>query len=999
MRETISSCPGTYLPARCRPLVGGGVTRTPDKPMTMKRITIAALAVLGSALVVAWPTRLTEARAEKADAPTRAIRYSRDIQPILAANCFVCHGPDSRNRKARLRLDLRESATKKLRSGKHAIIPGNIEKSELIARIYSNDPETQMPPPDSKKKLTAEQKELLKQWIAAGAEYEQHWAFIPPRPVEPPKVKNEKWCKTPIDRFILARLEREGLTPSPEANRYILARRVAIDLTGLPPTPEMADRFVNDPRPGAYEHYVDELLKSPAFGERWAAVWLDLARYADSNGYAEDNPRVIWRYRDWVINAINQNMPFDRFTIEQIAGDLLPNPTEDQLIATAFHRNTPSNDEGGTDDEEFRVAAVVDRVNTTMQVWMGMTMGCAQCHDHKYDPLSQEEYYRLFAIFNQTEDSDKRDMRPTLVTYTEEQRQRRVALQKRIESLQARIAEIEASESKKASSLPPGELRGRFVRIEHLGQNAILSLAEVEVFSRKDNIARKGIARQSSVAYDGPAKLAIDGNTNGDYFAAKSTTHTNKENRPWWEVDLRGDYAIDSIRIWNRTDGNLESRLKPFRVVVLDAKRQPLWVRTIDKAPQPSVALALPKRAVDFSKADLAELARYRGAGTAAAAERKQLAELKKQLASIRGVPTPIMRELPKDRRRKTHIMIRGNFLDKGREVTPGVPAIFHPLPESKEINRLTLAKWLVDPKNPLTARVTVNRFWEQIFGRGLVETSEDFGIRGRLPTHPDLLDWLAIEFVREGWDVKKLLRLIVTSATYRQSSRVTPELLQADPDNRLYSRGPRFRVPAEVIRDQALFASGLLSRKLYGPPARPPRPNFGLRAAFGGSTDWKPSTGEDKYRRAVYTEWRRSVPYPSMVTFDAQNRNVCVIKRPVTNTPLQPLVTLNDPVYVEAAQALARRMVAEGGKTPAERAAYGFRLCLIRPPKKAEVDRLVALYEQVRSRYRNDRDAAELLATRPLGPLPKGSDPVEMAAWTVVGNVLLNLDEMFLKP
>jgi hypothetical protein len=834
------------------------------------------------------------------------VQYARDILPILSANCFACHGPDEKTRKAGLRLDRAEEATRPAKSGQRAVVPRDPDASELIARICATT-DDRMPPPKSDKRLTEAEKQLLRRWIAEGAEYQLHWSFVAPKRPPVPEPKAKGWVRNPIDRFILARLEAEGLRPSPEADRYTLARRVALDLTGLPPTVAAVDRFVNDPDPDAYEKFVDRLLESPAYGERWAQVWLDLARYADSNGYADDRPRVIWKYRDWVIAALNANLPFDRFTVEQIAGDLLPQPTTDQLIATAFHRNTLTNDEGGTNDEEFRVAAVVDRVNTTMQVWMGLTMGCAQCHDHKYDPLTQEEYYRLFAIFNQTADADLPDNSPLLVQTTPEQEQKKA-------KLEAAIAELEKVRDRPSPELDAAQ---RFWEAE--GEHAKLP---------------KNV-------------LAI--------FVVEPAQRT-----PAQQAELR----------------------KYFRALAPELKE------TNDR-----------------------------------------LAALRKQLADVKPVTTPIMKELPEKQRRQTHVLIRGNFLDKGKEVTPGVPAVLHPLTPAPSPsrtgakgeeplpsppflggrgdggegaavpNRLDLARWLVDPANPLTARLTVNRFWEQIFGRGLVETPEDWGVRGKLPTHPELLDWLATEFMgAQHWDVKRLLRLIVTSATYRQSSRLTPELLERDPDNRLYARGPRFRSPAEVIRDQALFVSGLLSAKMYGPPVRPPRPKLKLNAAFGGSTDWDPSPGEDRFRRALYTEWRRTTPYPSMVAFDAPSRNVCTVSRPRTNTPLQALVTLNDPVYVEAAQALARRIVREGGDSVEARVRHGFRLCVSRPPGAAEEQKLVELYHKTRAKYADQPKEAVALATDPLGPLPAGMDPVDLAAWTVVGNVLLNLDEMFAK-
>jgi hypothetical protein len=834
-------------------------------------IAFAGFAMLAGAVVGDDTSRPAAAK------PTsgRKIQYARDIQPILSANCFLCHGPDQRNRKAGLRLDLPEEAVKKLKDGTRAVVPGDAKASELTARIFSTDSD-RMPPAKSHKVLKEAEKQLLKRWIDEGAEYQKHWAFIPPQRPALPEVKNKSWPRNAVDYFVLARLEAEGLTPAPESDRYTLARRVALDLTGLPPTLEAVDRFVADKSPQAYEKYVDEVLRSSAYGERWAHVWLDLARYADSKGYASDPPRTIWKYRDWVIDAINANKPFDQFTVEQLAGDLLPKASTDQLLATAFHRNTLTNDEGGTSDEEFRTVAVVDRVNTTMQVWMGLTMGCAQCHDHKYDPVTQEEYFRLYAILNQTQDADRPDETPLLTTPTPEQMKQKAKLE-----------------------------------------------GEIAVLDKRLNQATPALA------------------------AAQKQ----------WETSVKKD----------KLPANIKTILS-----LVPAKRNP------------------------GQQTDLAKY--YLSIAPELKKDRDQLAALRKQLAGTQGVSTPIMRELPEAQRRKTKIHIRGNFLNEGKEVMPAVPGVFPPLPKNQPADRLALAQWLVAPQNPLTARVTVNRYWEQIFGVGLVETPEDFGIRGKLPAHPDLLDWLAVEFTAKKWDVKQLLKLIVTSATYRQSSRITPELVKHDPDNRLFAHGPRYRSSAEVVRDQALFVSGLLSRKMHGPSVRPPQPKLGLTAAFGGGTDWDTSQGEDKYRRALYTQWRRTTPYPSMVTFDAAGRNVCAVTRPRTNTPLQALVTLNDPVYVEAAQALARRMAKEGGSTVADRARYGFRLCLARPPQDVELRRLVELYQKSHDEYARNKKDAILMATSPLGALPAGMDAVDLAAWTIVGNVLLNLDEMFAK-
>jgi hypothetical protein len=769
------------------------------------------------------------------------VEFNRDIRPLLSARCFHCHGPDAQQRQADLRLDTRDGATVD-RDGSFAIVPGKPEQSSLFVRITSRDDDERMPPADVGAPLTAQEQDLFHRWIAQGADYQQHWAFVPPVKAALPQVSEEHWVRNPIDYFVLARLDQEGLKPAAAADRHTLIRRLALALTGLPPTLPEVDDFVSDRSENAYEALVSRYLNSSAYGERWAAVWLDLARYADSAGYAQDPVRTIWPYRDWVIRAINRNLSFKQFTIEQIAGDLLPDPTQEQLVATGFHRNTMTNSEGGTDNEEFRNVAVVDRVNTTMQVWMGITMGCAQCHEHKYDPISNEEYFRFFAILNNTKDSDKQDEHPTIPIMTAERRQKQQSLQRQIDELKRQIAD----------------------RAAKGGQND----------------------------HEQPTKV------------------------------------ID------------------------------------EKDP-----------------------------------EQKQLQDLKKQLAHAKPYQTPIMRELTGENRRKTYIQVRGNFLNRGNEVSPGVPRLFRPLPESAEPPRLALANWLVDRQNPLTARVVVNRYWDQLFGRGLVATHEDFGNQGTPPTHPQLLDYLAVEFMEHNWDPKWLVRQIVTSATYRQRSHATMALLERDRDNLLLARGPRFRLSAEMIRDQALAVAGLLSRKLYGPPVQPPRPKLGLRSAFGGLTDWTTSPGDDRYRRGLYTNWRRTTPYPSMTTFDAPSREFCAIRRIRTNTPLQALVTLNDPVYVEASQGLARRVAHEAGNSSEDRATYALRLCLARQPRAGEVDALCSLYQMASTHLADKPDDAKRLATEPIGPAKQGDNPTELAAWTVVSNVLMNLDEFLMRP
>jgi len=670
-----------------------------------------------------------------APAAPSAVDFQREIQPVLK-KCLACHGRDEHARQANLRLDSFEHATGKT-GGHPGITPGDAANSRIVIRAKAE----QNPMPPSGERLTPREIELLEQWINDGAQYESHWSFEPPARPETPAVSDAEWPRNPIDHFVLARLEKEGLQPSKEADRHTLIRRVALDLTGLPPDPELVESFVSDDSPEAYEKVVDELFNSPHFGERWARVWLDLARYADSQGYEKDGLRTIWPYRDWVIQALNANMPFDRFTILQLAGDLLPVPTEDQLIATGFHRNTMTNTEGGTDDEEFRDAAVKDRIATTGQVWMGLTVGCAQCHSHKYDPISQQEFYQLYAFFNQTADQDKPDDRPVL----------------------------EISED----------------------------------------------------------------------------------------------------------------------------------------------------------------------------------------------VSTPILRELPADERRETFIHLRGSFLNPTDKVEAATPAAFHPYPDGLPANRLGLAKWIMSKENPLTARVAVNRMWARLFGLGIVETEEDFGTQGAPPTHPELLDWLAVEFMRLDWDIKGILKTMVMSAAYRQASDVSPAMAERDPKNALLARGPRFRLSAEMVRDQALAVSGLLSEKMYGEPVMPWQPD-GIWQVIYSPKNWETSPGEDRYRRSLYTLWRRTSPYPSMTTFDAPSGEVCTVRRIRTNTPLQALVTLNDPTLMEAAQRLALGVEAETAEQKARRM---FQAALVRPPTDAEVERLLALHAESKQELLDDQHSAlELL-------------------------------------
>jgi len=949
--------------------------------------------------------------------------FNRDIRPILSKNCLACHGPDPEHREAGLLLTDRDSALSELDSGSRAIVPGKPEESELVARITSKDESTVMPPADSGHELTRAEIELLTRWVKEGAEYARHWSFV--KPVRPPlpDVQQKDWPINPIDYFVLKKLEQKQLKPNPMADRYTLIRRLSFDLRGLPPTPQEVAAFLADRRPDAYEKLVDRFLADNAYGERWARVWLDLARYADSRGYGSDPLREnIWRYRDWVIGAFNRNLPYDQFTIEQLAGDLLPDSTLDQKVATAFHRNTMTNTEGGTDDEEFRVAAVKDRVDTTVQVWMGLTMGCAKCHSHKYDPITQQEYYEVYATFNQTADNDQPNESPVIDAPTDEWKQQVAGIDEKIAAidrqLQAETPELAGRREKWLAEVratlndESKPLGARFVRIELPGKSQILSLAEVQVFSGEKNLAQGGTAQQSSTDYDGPARLAIDGNTNGQYFDAKSTTHSKISNDPWWEVDLGSVQPIDKIAIWNRTDGNLHTRLNNFRVLLQteekpengNPQRKTVWSTEVKQPPNPNAEipvdgrLAVPEDVLAIVKQEdstwnekQAKRIRdyYQFIDPPSKQLRERIAKLEKSKPAIPTVP--VMQELPADQHRKTHIQIRGNFLSNGEEVSTGIPKYFYNYPG--EIGtRLDVARWLTHEDNPLTARVAVNRFWAKLFGRGLVVTEEDFGSQGELPSHPELLDWLAVEF-RQDWDIKRLLKLIVTSAAYRQSSAVTSEKLERDPNNTWLSRGPRFRLEAEMVRDQALALSGLLSRKVGGPSVYPPQPPGLWRAAFNGQRTWPESKGEDKYRRGLYTFWRRSVPYPSMATFDAPSREICNVRRIRTNTPLQVFVTLNDPVYVEAAQALARRIVAEGGSTLEDRVRWAIRLVLVKEPSNEEMETIRELYKSEFEHYRQAPEEAAKLATNPLGPLPEGYDAAEASAWVVVSNVLLNLD------
>ena len=922
------------------------------------------------------------ALAAHADELPETVDFNRDIRPILNRHCLSCHGADEAHRESGLRLDEARSAMAPADSGLAAIVPGQPDESELIARVDTDDDAIRMPPVDVGDRLSDEQIAMLRRWIEQGAAYAGHWAFTPPIRPEIPPVQDASWPSTPIDAFILQRLESEGLRPNPPADRWLLLRRVSLDLRGLPPSLEEIDAFAADPQPGAYERMVDRFLADPAYGERWAAVWLDLARYADSAGYGSDPLRLnAWRYRDWLIDALNRNLPYDQFTHLQMAGDLLPDATWEHRMATAFHRNTMTNTEGGTDDEEFRVEAVKDRVDTTMQVWMGLTAGCAKCHNHKYDPISQREYYQLVAVFNQTKDADRPDESPAIEAPRPEDLAALARHEQQLTDLRQQLAAAQRAAAELPDSSAAAPVTGRFVRLSLPGPARFLSLAEVQVFRGVTNLARDGQATQSSTGFEGGASRAIDGNTDGDYFAAQSTSHTSQQADPWWEVDLGAAQPLDRIVIWNRTDNGHQERLRGLQVEVRDSEQKTVWQAQIDTPPRDSHTLTC--RPLSEHEQRVVDLER-------------QIAQVSQQRPVV---PTlPVLEELPPAQRRETYVLDLGNFLNRRERVEPGVPAALHPLAGQDDVNRLALARWLTDPANPLTARVQVNRLWARLFGTGLVATEEDFGTQGDPPTHAELLDYLATEYIQRQWDTKSLLRLIVTSAVYRQSAAVRPEHTSLDPTNRLLSRGPRARLEGEMVRDQALALSGLLSRQIGGPSVFPYQPPGLWRAAFNGERTWAESVSPDRYRRGLYTFWRRTVPYPSLATWDVPSREICVSRRVRTNTPLQALVTLNDPTYIEAAQALGRRIMREGGDSLSDRAAFALRLCLCRPPTDPQIDIVRELVTAQQSEYAAAPEAARQLASDPLGPPPPDWDAAELAAWTVAANVLLNMDAVLNK-
>lgn len=961
---------------------------------------------LASALLL-WPLLSLPAAAEPAESQ---VQFARDVLPILSANCFACHGPDENERQADLRLDVEADAKQDLGDGA-AIVPGRPDSSSVIARLTSSDPHELMPPPESGRRVEPEQVEIIRRWIEQGAQWQQHWSFQPL--VKPAGT---------LDDLVREALAAHSRALQPAAAPHSLARRLSLDLIGLPPTLAMADALAAAPSPAAYERLVDELLDSPQFGEHWARMWLDLARYADTKGYEKDLGRTMWPYRDWVVDAFNADMPLDQFTLEQLAGDLLPDPTPEQLIATAFHRNTMSNDEGGTDDEEFRVAAVKDRVNTTVQVWMGLTMGCAQCHSHKYDPISLQDYYRFFAIFDQTEDADRSDDAPRMEVISAEQQHQLRELQSRAEALKE---QLQRAEEQAANSTQAGETLWNFADVTAANSQAgsTLTVTSEHAIEATGTSAAEDVYKVTLTLPPGrytalrlealPAKLtdgrAAVGRNPADpnFVVSELTVHRldaegNADDTPLPLAQPRASFAQDGWPVAAAIDGDTQtgwavSPRKHERHLAIFDFAQPVELETatplrVTLAQHYGNRLTLAKFRLSTSTADTGKLA-VQADSPECRRLRDELAAAEQQLTAVKAqVPQlPIMRELAENRRRTTRIHNRGSFLDQGDPVEPAVLAAFHPLPDSLPPNRLGVAHWLVSDDNPLTPRVWANRIWSRLFGRGLVETEEDFGAVGSMPTHPELLDWLAAEYRDSGWSLKKLLKTIVLSDTYRQASTVDAILAEADPQNAWLSRGARYRLSGETLRDQALAVSGLLSLKMGGPPVMPPQPDGLWRSTYSGQ-QWINAEGEDRVRRGLYTYLKRTTPYPSLTTFDGGSGEVCLIRRIRTNTPLQALVTLNDPVFLEAAAGLARRMTTDAADARS-RAEQGLRLALVRPPRDGECEPLLRLQQTAQKRFESDSEQAETLVAACRGD--RGDLPAaEFAAWIVVANSILNLDE-----
>ena len=965
------------------------------------------------------------------------IDFTRTIRPILSDACFRCHGPDEKHRKAKFRLDTRQGAMSPRDEGIFAIVPGKPEESELYRRIASTDHDEVMPPAKSKRKLTRDEIELVRKWIEQGAEWARHWSLVPPLEPAIPRVKDERWVRNDIDRFILSRLEREGLSHSPEADRRTLLRRVAFDLSGLPPEPEDVEAFVNDDSSGAYEKRVDRLLSTSRYGEHMSRYWLDVARYGDTHGLSRDNYREIWPYRDWVISAFNRNFPFDRFIVEQLAGDLLENPTLEQRIATGFNRCHVSTSEGGTIEEEAYVNNVVDRVVTTGTAFLGLTLECSRCHDHKYDPIKTKEFYRLFAFFNNLDgkatDENRRDPAPVVKAPSREQRRRLESLAVAIREIESRmnrpVPELDAAqavwEREQAKRLEPKKSEAPTEVSPWYTVGPFKAAGAHDAFKRMFPPERD--ANVSTVYQDGKLKwipqeswkdgkrITVKGLYSARFLLRKLEAPTAREIRFAFDGDgivtawLNGEWLM--AKEGNRRE-EVTVRLKGGENILLvkvcsgpDHSRFKFEIKQEQLGPLPLAVVQALRVARD--KRDDRQRRLLRGYYRRGYWPHWRPLEIEldlrrweKSRIEILAPSTMVFRERAEPR--PSYVLERGQYDQRQEEVHRGTPASLPPMDPSLPKNRLGFAKWLLDPGHPLTARVAVNRFWQQVFGTGIVKTAGDFGSQGEPPSHPLLLDYLATQFIADGWDVKKFMKRLVMSAAYRQSAATTPELIERDPGNRLLSRGPRFRLDAEMLRDQALSLSGLLVEKVGGPSVKPPQPGglWFIVSDFDSNTKhFKQDIGaENLYRRSLYTFWKRTSPPPQMKAFDAPSRVSCVMSRERTNTPLQALLLMNEPQYLEAARALAQRILREGGRTPAARAAWAFRLATARPATKAELSAIVASVEVHLRVYRaRPEDASRLVSVGDSEPDP-ALDPAELAAWTVISNLILNLDEVVTK-
>jgi hypothetical protein len=1015
--------------------------------------------------------------ASRAGAEDRPLDFNRDIRPILSNNCYKCHGFDDKERKGELRLDTADGFTKPAESGAPAIVPGKHAESELYKRLTSTDADVKMPPPESGKTLSAEQIELIKKWIDQGGKWTLHWSFLSPQRAEAPAVKHEANVGGPIDRFVLARLEQQGLNPSPLADKTTLLRRVTLDLTGMPPTLAEIDAFLADNDPNAYEKVVNRLLESPRYGEHQARYWLDAVRYGDTHGLHLDNERSMWLYREWVINALNQNKPFDKFTLEQMAGDLLPEATKDQKIATGYLRCNVTTGEGGSIDEEVLVRYNVDRVEALGTVFLGLTTGCAVCHNHKFDPLTQREFYQLYAFFNgiaeNAMDGNALAPPPMMKVLTADVEAKQKTMDDQVEALRKQMAD-EMAKIQYTDPTPDGQVVAAPAHADYVwfdddlppGAQAqgttpwkFVSKSEFAVHSGEKASTRtgEGITQHFFTAAAPPLKVG-----EGDRFFAH--VYLDPKNPPKcvmlqfndgsWEH--RAFWGEDVISFGTGTGvnhlpmGPLPETGKWVRLEVEATKvglapgavlngwaftqfggttywdkagsvtRTPqagqsfeslaawnAFVRTQTNAGLPAEVQAAvkvePAQRNDAQKKQIRDYFIenvYAKSQPVLAPLRQQIADMVKQRLDLENTVPTTMVAAEMAKARDTFMLVRGAYDKKADKVEAAVPSFLPPLPAGAPANRLGLAQWLIDPQHPLTARVTVNRYWQQFFGRGIVKTAEDFGTQGEWPSHPELLDWLATEFIRTGWDVKAMHKLIVMSNTYRQSSKVSPELLAKDPENVSLARGPRFRMDAEMIRDSALASSGLLIERVGGRSVKPYQPE-GIWEAVGflgsNTRDFKQDAGEALYRRSLYTFWKRTAPPPSFVTFDAPSRETCTVRRARTNTPLQALVLLNDKQYVEAARQLAERMITTG-TTPPARAAAGFRLATGRLPNDAETAVLVKLYQDQLIEYQANKDAAVKFLSVGETKRNEALDPAEHAAWTLVANVILNLDETVTK-